>query len=139
MRKLIAAMVVASAVAGIGAMPVFAEEGQVKQEKRERQRQDKPKKERDFTPVKGEITAVDGNKITVGEQSFTITDATEIVSAGQPYKETLKVGQKIAAKVKEGKALRIEVVVKKHEGDRPKKDGEGRKKDGDQPKKEQRD
>ncbi len=64
MRKLIAAMVVASAVAGIGAMPVFAEEGQVKQEKRERQRQDKPKKERDFTPVKGEITAVDGNKIT---------------------------------------------------------------------------
>lgn len=66
------------------------------------------------TMVRGEITKIDGKTITVGETSFKVDEKTEIVSRGNvAYKEPLKVGQKVSARVKDGVAVRIEVHIPK--------------------------
>ncbi len=71
-------------------------------------------KAEDGSKVKGKITKVDGKTITVGEQSFTIDDKTEILLGKKPgTAEDLKVGANILASVKDGVATKVQVLAAK--------------------------
>jgi len=67
-------------------------------------------KAEDATRVKGKITKVDGKTITVGEQSFTIDDKTEIVVGKKAGTAAdLTVGESVNASVKDGVAIKVQV------------------------------
>ncbi|GEM_PF-4553247 len=68
----------------------------------------------DGTRVKGKIAKVDGKTITVGEQSFTIDDKTEILIGKKAGTAAdLTVGENINATVKDGVAIKVLVVKAK--------------------------
>lgn len=65
----------------------------------------------DGTRVKGKIAKIDGKTITVGEQSFTIDDKTEILVGKKAGSAAdLTVGENINATVKDGVATKVVVV-----------------------------
>ena len=67
-------------------------------------RAEDPKPE--FTLLRGAITKIHGNTLTVGEKTVTTDDKTEVDPGG---KDALKVGANITARIKDGVAVRIEV------------------------------
>ncbi len=60
----------------------------------------------EFTFVRGVITAIDGNNISVGDAKVVMDDNTEVVPGG---KDALKVGANITARIKAGTVVRIEI------------------------------
>ncbi len=67
-------------------------------------RAEDPKPE--FTLLRGAITKIVGNTLTVGEKTVTTDDKTEVDPGG---KDALKVGANITARIKDGVAVRIEI------------------------------
>jgi hypothetical protein len=66
------------------------------------------------TRVFGEVTKIDGKKVTVKnmrgeEQSITVDDSTQIMGSVKAKFEDLKTGQRITVMMREGKTARITI------------------------------